>query len=182
MTASRCRVARPATALLCLCAVSSAWADAQRRAGDVLSYALPAGVAAYELWQGDRQGALQFGEAFVVTLGATEVLKRTTHVDRPDRSNNESFPSGHASRAFSAATYVHRRHGFESAWPLYLAASYVGYTRVHADRHRWGDIVGSAAVSAAATWWLVDPKDSARVSVLPMVVPHGVAVTLNAAW
>lgn len=110
------------------------------------------------------------------------MLKRTTHVERPDRSNDESFPSGHASRAFSAATYMHRRHGFESAWPLYLAATYVGYTRVHEGRHRWGDIVGSAAVSAAATWWLVDPKDDGRVSVVPMFSPHGAAVVVNAAW
>jgi membrane-associated phospholipid phosphatase len=177
---------RRGVALLGLCAAVSfstpAWADANKRAGDVLSWAMPAGVAAYELYQGEREGAWQFGKAFVVTMGATEVLKRTTNVERPDHSDDESFPSGHAARAFSAATYVHRRYGLESAWPMYVAATYVGWTRVHADQHRWGDVLGSAALSAAATWWLVDPKQDRRVTVLPLVGPRAVGVEVSARW
>lgn len=161
---------------------TAAWADGQRRAGDVLSYAMPLGVAAYELYQGDREGAWQFGKAFVVTMGATEVLKRTTNVERPDHSDDESFPSGHAARAFSAATYVHRRHGIEAAWPMYLAATYVGWTRVDANQHRWGDVLSSAALSAAATWWLVDPKEERRVTVLPLIGPRGAGVEVSARW
>jgi membrane-associated phospholipid phosphatase len=122
-----------------------------------LSYLLPAGVLAAEVWRGDHQGARQFGWSFVATIGAAEVLKRTTHVERPDHSNDQSFPSGHAARAFAAATFVHRRHGLESALPLYALATYVGYTRVQSHRHRWSDIAGAAAVSAASTWALVDP-------------------------
>src|SRR5258705_13815304 len=80
-------------------------ADDHRRAGDVLRFAMPAGVAAYELWRGDKEGAWQFGKSWAVTLGATEGLKRITHVERPDRANHESVPSGHASHAFAAATY-----------------------------------------------------------------------------
>jgi membrane-associated phospholipid phosphatase len=159
-----------------------ALADGHERAGTVLSWALPAGVAGYELYQGDREGALQFGKAFVATLGATEVLKRTTGVDRPNGKDDEAFPSGHAARAFSAATYVHRRHGIESAWPMYLAAGYVGWTRVHADEHRWRDVLGGAALSAAATWWLVDPKQERRVTVLPLIGPRGAGVEVSARW
>ncbi|WP_298233594.1 phosphatase PAP2 family protein [uncultured Azohydromonas sp.] len=157
-------------------------ADGHERAGTALSWALPAGVAGYELYQGDREGALQFGKAFVVTLGATEVLKRTTGVDRPNGKDDDAFPSGHAARAFSAAAYVHRRHGIEAAWPMYLAAGYVGWTRVHADEHRWRDVLGGAALSAAATWWLVDPKQERRVTVLPLIGPHGAGVEVSARW
>lgn len=78
---------------------------------------MPVGVAAYEFWRGDTEGARQFGKSWAVTVGSTEALKRITHVERPDRSNHESFPSGHASHAFAAATYMHRRHGVEEAWP-----------------------------------------------------------------
>ena len=132
--------------------------DSERRIGDVLSYALPAATLGVELWRGDFSGAGQFGRSFVVTLAASEVLKRTAGVERPDRSNDQSFPSGHAARAFAAATYVHRRHGFESAWPLYVLATYVGQTRVQTHRHRWADVVGAAGISAASTWLLVDPE------------------------
>lgn len=132
--------------------------ESHTRAGDAVSFALPLGVAGYELWQRDTQGLVQFGLSWGGALLATEALKRTTDRTRPDRTNDLSFPSGHASRAFGAAAYVHRRHGFEAAWPLYLASTYVGWTRVQADRHYWRDVAGSAAISVAMAWWLVDPK------------------------
>lgn len=135
--------------------------DAVRESGDVISVAMPVATLGVELWRGERAGALQFTESFLVTVAATEVLKRTTHVERPDGSNDESFPSGHASRAFASATYVHRRYGWQYAWPLYGLATYVGYTRVASDRHRWADVAGSAVVAALSSWWLVDPRQSA---------------------
>jgi len=135
--------------------------DGERQAGDVLSVAMPVATLGVELWRGEWTGARQFGESFLVTVAATEVLKRTTHVERPDHTNDQSFPSGHAARAFAAATYVHRRYGFEDAWPLYVMATYVGHTRVQSGRHRWADVAGAAGVSALSSWWLVDPKQSA---------------------
>jgi membrane-associated phospholipid phosphatase len=141
-----------------ICGSAQAQVSTPRRAGDFLSWALPAGVLATEIYRQDWEGSLQFGASYVATVAATEVLKRVTHVERPDHSNDDSFPSGHAARAFAAATYVHRRHGLEHAWPLYAVATYVGYTRVHERRHRWGDVAGAAAVSAVASWALVRPQ------------------------
>lgn len=149
---------------------------ASRRTGDVLSYALPAGTLGFELLRGDRQGALQFTQSLGVTLLASEVLKRTVHAERPDHTNDQSFPSGHAARAFAAATYVHRRHGWNHAWPLYALSMYVGHTRVEAQRHRWGDIAGAAAIAAASSWWLATPQQSTSVEAGPR--RRGVAVTL----
>lgn len=139
-------------------AATAALADAQREAGDVLRFAMPAATFGVELVRGDTRGARQYAGALTAALTAGELLKRTTGVERPDRSNDQSFPSGHAVWAFSSATYVHRRHGFGHAWPLYLLATYTGYTRVQADRHRWADVAGGAAVAAAASWWLVEPR------------------------
>ncbi len=165
-------------ALLCAATLCIAPALAQtdnanthphRRIGDVLSFALPAGVAAAAWWY-DRQsppsaeerGELsQFALSLTATLAATEVLKRSVRSERPDGSDNLSFPSGHAARAFSAATFVHRRSGFETALPLYAAATYVGWTRVDANRHRWVDVAGSLAVSATMSWWLATPRPGA---------------------
>jgi len=172
-------------ATIALSACGSAVADGssgQTRAGDVLSYAIPVVTLGAELLRGERDGALQYTEALAVTLLGTEVLKSTTHVERPDHSDNKSFPSGHASRAFSAATYVHRRYGLEPALPLYVLGTYVGYTRVQARRHRWADVAGSAAVSAAASWWLVQPRSDQRLVVLPEIGPHYVGVEIAASW
>ena len=164
--------------LLVLPLLAHAGNDAERRAGDVLSYALPVATLGTELWRGDRQGAWQFAESFVVTVTATELLQRTTGVERPDHSNDRSFPSGHAARAFAAATYVHRRHGLESAWPLYALATYVGYTRVQANRHRWADIAGAAGVAALSSGWLVDRRGE-RATLAVDVAPGG---TLWLGW
>lgn len=168
---------------LALAPTSSAMAgDEHRRAGDVLRYALPAGVVACELWRSDDEGLWQFGTSWALTIVATEALKRTTRVERPDRSDDLSFPSRHASDAFAAATYLHRRHGIDQAWPWYLAASYVGWSRVQSSRHRWVDIAGSAALASASSWWLVSPAGAPRVSVVPMLGPRQIAVEVRASW
>jgi membrane-associated phospholipid phosphatase len=153
--------------------------EPHRRKGDALSFALPAGVALAAWWQ-DRQSPppteddsefRQWALSFTVTMGATELLKRSVNSQRPDRRDNLSFPSGHAARAFSAATFVHRRAGFESAWPLYAAATYVGWTRVDANRHRWFDVLGAAGLSAALSWTLASPR-----------LPHSSAAGAVSAW
>lgn len=169
-------------AWLCTALVAApAWAFDHTRAGDVLENALPAGVAAMELWRGDRDGLWQFGASFAVTVLAAKGLKKSIDARRPD-GGPESFPSGHAARAFAAATYVHRRHGWESAWPWYAAGAYVGWTRVHADRHRWGDIAGSLALAGASSWWLVEPLADKGVAVLPVIAPGHASLTLQARW
>ncbi|MFT3954681.1 MAG: phosphatase PAP2 family protein [Piscinibacter sp.] len=152
-----------------------------RRAGDILENALPAGAAAIELWRGDTEGLWQLGASFTVTLLATQALKKGLDVQRPD-GGVESFPSGHAAKAFAAATYMHRRHGLDSAWPWYVAAGYVGWTRVNAHRHRWGDVAGSALLAGLSSRWLVTPAGEAGVSLLPSVGPGGVFVELQARW
>ncbi len=147
----------------------------------MLENALPAGVAALELWRGDREGLWQFGASFAVTVLATQGLKNTVDARRPD-GGVESFPSGHAAKAFAAATYVHRRHGWDSAWPWYAAGAYVGWTRVNANRHRWGDVAGSLALAAASSWWLVEPQADQRVVALPVIGHREASLTLQARW
>jgi membrane-associated phospholipid phosphatase len=131
--------------------------DSERRAGDVLSLALPAGVLAVEAWRGDGEGTWQLVQTFALSTGLTELLKKNTGVTRPDGTDDQSFPSGHAARAFSAAAYVHQRHGWEAAWPLYLAATYVGHTRVQARRHRWSEVAVAAGISYGMARWRVTP-------------------------
>jgi membrane-associated phospholipid phosphatase len=172
-----------AAVVCCASAVApAAYADGHQHAGDVLRFALPAGVVAIEAWNGDKEGLWQFGTSYVLTVGATEVLKRTVRSERPDHSNNHSFPSGHASSAFAAATYMHRRHGFEAAWPWYVGATYVGWTRVHAHRHRWADVAGGAGLAAASSWWLVEPKEDAKVVVIPSIGRGRIAIEVHARW
>ncbi len=172
----------PLSACLACAATSALASDDQRRIGDLLRFAMPAAVATQELWRDDHEGLGQFGRSWILTLGATEVLKRWTRIERPDRSDDMSFPSGHASQAFAAATYMHRRYGFGEAWPWYGAATYVGWTRVRAGRHRWVDVAGSAALAGASSRWLVSPAGAEGVSVVPVLAPGLIALEVRATW
>ena len=159
-------------AALIVFGIAAAHAQSQRRSGDVLATAMPIATLGTELVLGDRDGAWQYALTLTVSMASTEVLKKATHVERPDGSNDKSFPSGHAVRAFSVSSYVRRRHGLDAAWPLYVAGLYVGHTRAAIHRHRWRDIAGAALVSEGAALWFVEPRTNAKVVVTP-VLSHG---------
>ena len=97
-----------------------------------------------------------------VAYGAKSILKAIVKEDRPDHSDNKSFPSGHAAMAFAAARSIDKEFRQESIWiPIagYAAATAIGVERVARDRHHWYDVVAGAAVgigSAELTWWLSD--------------------------
>ena len=99
-----------------------------------------------------------YGVAYV---GKT-ALKAMIKEERPDHSDNKSFPSGHAAMAFAAARSIDKEFRRESIWiPIagYAAATAIGIERVASDRHHWYYVVAGAAVgfgSAELTWWLSD--------------------------
>ena len=102
------------------------------------------------------------GASVVVAFGAKTALKAMVKEERPDHSDNKSFPSGHAAMAFAAARSIDKEFRKESIWiPIagYAAATAIGIERVTSDRHHWYDVVAGAAVgvgSAELTWWLSD--------------------------
>lgn len=98
------------------------------------------------------------GVAFV---GKT-MLKKMIKEERPDHSDNKSFPSGHAAIAFAAARSIDKEFRKDCIWiPIagYAAATAIGIERVANKHHYWYDVVAGAAVgfgSAELTWWLSD--------------------------
>ena len=97
-----------------------------------------------------------------VAYGVKTVLKAMIKEERPDHSDNKSFPSGHAAMAFAAARSIDKEFRKDCIWiPIagYAAATAVGIQRVARDRHHWYDVLAGAAVgvgSAELTWWLSD--------------------------
>lgn len=108
----------------------------------------------------DFIGTVQFAESVVLSQGVTEILKRTIREERPNGSDNLSFPSGHSAGAFSSAMFVHKRYGWRSAVVPYAMAVLTGWTRVHVRAHYWHDVLAGAAVSAIVTWGVVDSYDT----------------------
>lgn len=102
------------------------------------------------------------GASVAVAFGAKTVLKAVINEERPDHSDDKSFPSGHAAMAFAAARSIDKEFRKESIWiPIagYAAATALGVERVANDRHHWYDVAAGAALgvgSAELTWWLSD--------------------------
>jgi hypothetical protein len=80
----------------------------------------------------------------------TQSLKYTTSRERPDHSNDHSFPSGHAAETFAFATALERHLGWKGAVPAYLTSSYVAMSRLHDNRHWLSDVVFGSAVGIIA--------------------------------
>jgi hypothetical protein len=77
-------------------------------------------------------------------------LKFATRRERPDGSNDLSFPSGHAAATFAAATVIERHLGWKGAVFGYAIASYVAASRLHDNVHYLSDVVFGAAVGTIA--------------------------------
>lgn len=64
---------------------------------------------------------------------------------RPDGSDSQSFPSGHATAAFTVAAMQAHYHPRQSLlW--YGGATLIGASRVQLERHYWHDVIAGAAL------------------------------------
>ena len=126
--------------------------------GDVLSFLIPS-IALGEtiFYEEGHEGSVEFLKAFVTSQIVTEGLKIAIHKRRPDGDCCKSFPSGHSSRAFVGASFIHQRYGFKYSVPAYIAASYVAYSRVDADQHEVEDVIAGALVGILSSYYFVEP-------------------------
>ena len=167
--------ALPILAAASLASSSPAWADSAHgwdTASSVGRDALVVTALGFPAirgdWLGDKQATIALGASFAIT----EALKRVTHEERPDHSNNLSFPSGHASSSFAAAASLEKRYGWKVGVPAHLVAAFVGVARVKANKHFVHDVIAGAAIGEAAGWLVTSKKDS-RVRWLPYGDQHG---------
>jgi len=95
-----------------------------------------------------RAASYDLSQAIIVTQIYTYALKLATQRERPDKSNNHSFPSGHASNAFAMASVI-TRHYKKLAIPAYAFGTYVAVSRLAAERHHFSDIVAGAGLGVS---------------------------------
>lgn len=106
--------------------------------------------------ENDWTGTIQLTESVIAAQLVGEGIKSLELEQRPDNGDWKSLPSGHATGAFSAAMFVHKRYGWKQSLVPYAMAITTGYGRVKARAHYWHDVLAGAAVSALFTWVFVD--------------------------
>lgn len=141
--------------------------------GDYLQVIVPAYTFGMAMQEEGWEGAKQFGYSFGAMQASVWGLKSVINEERPDGSDNRSFPSGHTASAFSGATFIHKRYGVEKAIVPYIMAGFVGYSRVYADKHYWHDVVAGAAISSLFTWIFVSEESNFQISASPESVRIG---------
>ena len=148
--------------------------------GDILAAALPAAAYGTSLYLNDKDGQMQFYKSYGATMGVTYLLKYSVREKRPDTNTKDSFPSGHTSSAFAGASFIHKRYGLKYAILPYIAATYTGYSRVHANRHHPIDVYAGAIIGIFSSWYFVIPYKNLQVT--PLVSHDFKGLSLNYKW
>jgi membrane-associated phospholipid phosphatase len=123
---------------------------------------------------------LAVGRTWAVTAG----LKYSINETRPN-GEPRSFPSGHTSIAFTGAEFIRKEYGWRWAAPAYVAAGFVGWSRVEAKKHYVHDVLAGAALGVLANhdfWLRQDASGQVRLSVATFESGRAMASGLALTW
>jgi hypothetical protein len=178
--------------------------DQQRhveRAGTLLMYAVPAS-ALLATWILDPEDSpsVQAGQSPLLLMGGTPrhdlllalgraavttgALKYGVNETRPN-GGSYSFPSGHAAAAFTGAEFIRKEYGWQWGAPAYLAAGFVAWSRVKADKHYIHDVAAGAAIGILVNhdfWRQQATTGSLRLGAGPMTLAGRAVPALQFEW
>ncbi len=124
------------------------------KAGKAVAVALPLVAGGITVWKKDWTGTAQLVVSTALTVGTAYGLKQVVKECRPfaepctkHGGGWNSFPSDTAAVAFAPAQFLWQRYGWEYGVPAYAAATFVGWSRVDAQKHHWWDVATSFGIS-----------------------------------
>ena len=107
-----------------------------------------------------KDRSLILATSYMLVAATTIPLKTITHVQRPDGSSFNSFPSGHTATAFASAEFLWQEYKDVSVWygiSGYIVATGTGIFRIYNDRHWLTDVSAGAGIGILCTktaYWL----------------------------
>ncbi len=148
----------------------------------------------YVLFASGIKGKNNFGnktaiaaKSFLLNGFITDQLKYRVNETRPN-GGVRSFPSGHTSKAFAFAHFMHKEYGELSPWysiGAYSAAATVGYMRVAKGAHWISDVLMGAGIGIFSTELVYlthqykwDNEHLKRLDIFPFQLGNQKGVTL----
>jgi membrane-associated phospholipid phosphatase len=160
-------------------AAANAKTDKIEQIGTALAIAEPVFAGGVSLAKNDWTGLLELTVTTGLTVGTAYGMKYVVHEERPDHSDDKSFPSDTAALAFAPANYLWDRYGWRWGLPAYVVAGFVGYSRVEADKHHWWDVAASAGIAFAYSRFVVTPFRRYNIDASVYATPNSVYLGMN---
>lgn len=136
-----------------------------------------------------RAATYDIAQAVIIDNVYTTLAKKAVNRTRPDGSDNLSFPSGHTSSAVAMATVAQAHFGPKVGIPAYLAAGFIGASRVQSNKHNLSDVIAGAALGYIVGRTVVrengEPlRRQTRVTLVPSTDASGTGVGagVNITW
>jgi hypothetical protein len=129
--------------------VNTAFAPGKYLGGTPVQVALSLGAYAYGRTTNSPKVShlgMDLLRAQILTEALVHGMKYSIRRERPDGSDNLSFPSGHAAITFASATILERHLGWRQSALAYAVATYVAASRLHDNRHYLSDVAFGAAI------------------------------------
>ena len=107
-----------------------------------------------------RDRSVILATSYILFSSSVLGLKSLTHIERPDGSSNNSFPSGHTATAFAGAEFLWQEYKDKSIWygvAGYAVATGTGLFRIYNNRHWLTDVVAGAGIGILSTkiaYWM----------------------------
>jgi len=98
--------------------------------------------------------------SYLIMSSTVLTLKSTIKTERPDKTSNNSFPSGHTATAFAGAEFMWQEYKDQSIWygiSGYVVATGTGLFRMYNNRHWLTDVAAGAGIgilSAKIAYWI----------------------------
>ena len=143
--------------------------------GNILYLSAGVGIPLIEDGRAGRNHSLRSLDALGTSVLFSEGLKRLVQEKRPDSSEHDSFPSGHATAAFSVATVESGLHP-KQAFYWYAGAALISASRVGLHRHTDGDVLAGAVLGYSVGRWEMSSKRGLLLA--PFIQPDRHAVGL----
>jgi membrane-associated phospholipid phosphatase len=135
-----------------------------------------------------RAASYDWLEAYLVTLGYTELLKDLVGRTRPNGQHDTSFPSGHASNAFALAAVADGHYGWKPATAAYAVATLIAVSRLQQNAHYLSDVLGGATLGYIVGRSVVRVNNNVscagntHVNVSPVLARHTRAAVIRVSW